>query len=311
MRPMSHAYTNRTSGDGKLVVKKYVGPGAAERGHRECHALRALRGIVPVPAVITAESTTLTLQHMPGDHGQDLIRAGRSVEVMSALGSALRRLHNADTRMLDTSVPTPGTGTVIVHGDYGPNNVLVDPRNSVVTAVLDWEWAHLGDPIEDLAWCEWIVRAIDPVALPFMNHFYAAYGATTPDWPVRKAAMIRRLEEVVAFTRAWDPRSARLRRREDQLANTPGPSRRKARAHEPQPGALKPPCPGVDPPPAWGLKAGQTRFPRSASPTSDVLYDGAAASDYFLAHTRQPRLVSVSGVTTRSSIPAGRCECRA
>jgi hypothetical protein len=23
--------------------------------------------------------------------------------------------------------------------------------------VLDWEWAHRGEPVEDLAWCEWIV----------------------------------------------------------------------------------------------------------------------------------------------------------
>ncbi|WP_461012009.1 phosphotransferase [Streptomyces capparidis] len=45
-----------------------------------------------------------------------------------------------------------------MHGDFGPNNVLLNPGTFEVTAVVDGEFAHLGDPVEDLAWCEWIVR---------------------------------------------------------------------------------------------------------------------------------------------------------
>jgi aminoglycoside phosphotransferase (APT) family kinase protein len=37
-----------------------------------------------------------------------------------------------------------------VHGDYRIGNVMVGPRGLV--GVLDWEFAHIGDPIEDLAW---------------------------------------------------------------------------------------------------------------------------------------------------------------
>jgi aminoglycoside phosphotransferase (APT) family kinase protein len=40
--------------------------------------------------------------------------------------------------------------TTIVHGDYGFHNLLVDADRSVVTAVLDWELATLGDPLSDL-----------------------------------------------------------------------------------------------------------------------------------------------------------------
>lgn len=51
--------------------------------------------------------------------------------------------------------PLPGApsrpGVVLVHGDYGPNNTLLDPAARQVTAVLDWEWAHAGDAVEDLA----------------------------------------------------------------------------------------------------------------------------------------------------------------
>jgi aminoglycoside phosphotransferase (APT) family kinase protein len=38
----------------------------------------------------------------------------------------------------------------LVHGDYRIGNVVFD--ESGVRAVLDWELAHVGDPIEDLGW---------------------------------------------------------------------------------------------------------------------------------------------------------------
>lgn len=38
----------------------------------------------------------------------------------------------------------------LVHGDYRVGNVLFDA--SGVRAILDWELAHVGDPIEDLGW---------------------------------------------------------------------------------------------------------------------------------------------------------------
>ena len=40
--------------------------------------------------------------------------------------------------------------TVVVHGDFRVGNLLVDGEGLV--AVLDWEFAHLGDQREDLAW---------------------------------------------------------------------------------------------------------------------------------------------------------------
>jgi aminoglycoside phosphotransferase (APT) family kinase protein len=40
--------------------------------------------------------------------------------------------------------------TTVVHGDFKPGNLLLDGQH--VTAVLDWETAHLGDPHEDLGW---------------------------------------------------------------------------------------------------------------------------------------------------------------
>jgi aminoglycoside phosphotransferase (APT) family kinase protein len=39
---------------------------------------------------------------------------------------------------------------VLVHGDYRHGNLIIGPTG--VHAVLDWELAHHGDPVEDLAW---------------------------------------------------------------------------------------------------------------------------------------------------------------
>ncbi len=44
----------------------------------------------------------------------------------------------------------PPLGPVLVHGDFKPGNVLV--RDGELTALLDWELAHIGDPGEDLGW---------------------------------------------------------------------------------------------------------------------------------------------------------------
>ncbi|MPY91540.1 MAG: phosphotransferase [Acidimicrobiia bacterium] len=44
----------------------------------------------------------------------------------------------------------PSQGTVLVHGDVKAGNILLEGER--VVALLDWELAHLGDPMEDLGW---------------------------------------------------------------------------------------------------------------------------------------------------------------
>jgi len=43
----------------------------------------------------------------------------------------------------------------LVHGDYRVGNFLVEltDDDARLTGILDWEMVHLGDPLEDLAWC--------------------------------------------------------------------------------------------------------------------------------------------------------------
>jgi aminoglycoside phosphotransferase (APT) family kinase protein len=60
-----------------------------------------------------------------------------------------RPLFDLAFRRLEGSLPaTPRP--VLVHGDFRNGNLLVDA--SGIRAVLDWELAHVGDPMEDLGW---------------------------------------------------------------------------------------------------------------------------------------------------------------
>ena len=40
--------------------------------------------------------------------------------------------------------------TCLVHSDFNPKNILVDPESLEVTGLLDWEFAHSGSPYTDL-----------------------------------------------------------------------------------------------------------------------------------------------------------------
>lgn len=44
----------------------------------------------------------------------------------------------------------PAVPAVLVHADFKANNLLISPEGRLT--VIDWELAHPGDPVEDLAW---------------------------------------------------------------------------------------------------------------------------------------------------------------
>ncbi len=57
----------------------------------------------------------------------------------------------ATIRYLQANPPPPAQKLALVHGDYRTGNFLHDGSGGI-NAILDWEMAHLGDPLEDLAW---------------------------------------------------------------------------------------------------------------------------------------------------------------
>ena len=53
-------------------------------------------------------------------------------------------------RWLRERDPGPSKEVTLVHGDFRHGNLIIGPDG--VRAVLDWELAHFGDPMEDLGW---------------------------------------------------------------------------------------------------------------------------------------------------------------
>ncbi|HVX16533.1 MAG TPA: phosphotransferase family protein [Acidimicrobiales bacterium] len=53
-------------------------------------------------------------------------------------------------RWLRANIPDVDGPVVLVQGDTGPGNFMY--RDGRVVAVVDWELAHLGDPMDDIAW---------------------------------------------------------------------------------------------------------------------------------------------------------------
>jgi aminoglycoside phosphotransferase (APT) family kinase protein len=53
-------------------------------------------------------------------------------------------------RWLASNHPEPSMRPVLLHGDMRNGNLIVDGAG--LAAIVDWELAHVGDPMEDLAW---------------------------------------------------------------------------------------------------------------------------------------------------------------
>jgi aminoglycoside phosphotransferase (APT) family kinase protein len=80
---------------------------------------------------------------------------------------------------LRANIPDVDVQPVIVQGDTGPGNFLY--RDGHITAVLDWELGHFGDPMADLGWL-----ALRAAQEPFTNFAdrladYEKFSGTTVD----------------------------------------------------------------------------------------------------------------------------------
>ena len=67
----------------------------------------------------------------------------------------------------------------LVHGDLVPVNILV--RDGKLAAVLDTEWARIGDPLIDVAWFGHIVRYHHPSDYPAAWAGFVETAGIDPD----------------------------------------------------------------------------------------------------------------------------------
>jgi tRNA A-37 threonylcarbamoyl transferase component Bud32 len=215
---LKHGYTNATAADGRSVVKRYRGPDGDLRRHNEITALSGVAGQISVPPLLAVADGEITLGLMSGRPGQELLEE-KPEEVLYATGRLARRLATVDLSLVAALDAAPD-GTVLVHGDFGPQNLLLEEDSAEPTALLDWEFAHIGDPVEDIAWAEWIVRTHHAQLVPTLSALFAGYGAEPP-WRLRRQSMLAKCQWLLGFARRWpDPAQTGVELWQQRLAAT-------------------------------------------------------------------------------------------
>ena len=111
------------------------------------------------------------------DAGPGAAELARYTEVLRTIAPDPHPALELAIRWLGARLPAPSKPS-LVHGDYRLGNVIVGREG--LSAVIDWELAHAGDPMEDLGWLcvrSWRFGAdAQPVAgLCARERLFAAY----------------------------------------------------------------------------------------------------------------------------------------
>lgn len=100
-------------------------------------------------ARLAPEALQLDFMELPSHPAREALEYWSAVVAEDALHP--QPIAEAAIRHLQRELPDPSADCVLVHGDYRSGNFLYD-QDGTIQGVLDWEMAHLGDPLEDLAW---------------------------------------------------------------------------------------------------------------------------------------------------------------
>lgn len=162
---------------GAILLARVPGRSDFPSADADVEAERELvaRDLMRLTAVLHGlDPKRLAIAHLgaPGDPGCHAdVQLARLDVLLEALANDALDLQRFAASALHRHPPTAAR-TSLVHSDMGPGNFLFEGR--VVTAILDWEVAHWGDPMEDLA-----AIAVRDVATPIgsLSDRYAEYAA--------------------------------------------------------------------------------------------------------------------------------------
>ena len=217
--------------DGVRLVEKRMTD--AERHRTEVRALRALSyvGDLPTPELVEDRPGAILMTEMPG-HRLDDVDAETRLAGLSASASLLRRLHEvpapaglaprpddeavvaryraSDGPALPLVIP-PSSGRVFCHGDWTDGNLLF--AEGRITAIVDWEAAHVGDPLRELSRAAWGAGRKDSRSSAALIDGYGADADEVHRWDAIHAAELwlwfaeagppEYLAELTAELREW------------------------------------------------------------------------------------------------------------
>lgn len=191
--------------DGRRLVEKRLADAA--RHDTEVRALRALRDTdLPTPELVAEHPGAIVMTELPGRRVDDLDPDAR-LAALQASAPLLRRLHRlappagmppapddaaiiaryraAGAPALPLDIPPP-SGIAFCHGDWTDGNLLA--TDGRITGIVDWESAHVGDPIRELSRAAWGAGRKDPRSARALIEAYGADAAQVEAWNAIHAA---------------------------------------------------------------------------------------------------------------------------
>jgi len=189
-----------------LVEKRLPDP---LRHQAELLALRALAGTgLPVPRIVEVGPGSILMTFMPGER-LDSSGADRRLDRLGASATVLHRLHDLQppaglptapddgliiSRYRDAGGPPlplevpSAVPPVFCHGDWTDGNLLA--VDGTITGVIDWEAAHLGDPLRELSRAAWTAARKDPRSFEVLVEAYGADPDRVRAWlPIHAAEL--------------------------------------------------------------------------------------------------------------------------
>ncbi|MEJ3405396.1 phosphotransferase [Rathayibacter sp. YIM 133350] len=163
---------------------------------------------IPVPALVEVHPGSILMTLMPGER-LDRVDHGLRLDQLRASASILRRLHalkppqglpdapddaliieryrEAGGPPLPFTIP-PANPPVFCHGDWTDGNLLT--HRGRISAVIDWEAAHLGDPLRELSRAAWGAARKDPRSFAALAEGYGVPVAALQPWvPIHAAEL--------------------------------------------------------------------------------------------------------------------------
>jgi aminoglycoside phosphotransferase (APT) family kinase protein len=110
-------------------------------------------------------------------------------------------LESAFAWLLD-NVPRNVERLAIVHSDVGFHNMLTTD-DGTITALVDWEFSHPGDPAEDLGYCRQFIEPLMPWD-EFLDAYVAAGGVPYREDGSRFYEVWRGVRNAVCCSVSWN-----------------------------------------------------------------------------------------------------------
>jgi len=167
-----------------MIVKAVAGETIARKILRDEQFTNARKNLVAQLGIAAAR-----IHQVPTDGLQQLVvedQLSMYQQILVDLGEP-HPVCDIAFRWLEKNRPTQ-TRTSLVHGDFRLGNVVVGTDG--LEAILDWELAHLGDPMEDLGWLcvrAWRFGGAHPVAgLGSYEELFDSYASESGVRPERE-----------------------------------------------------------------------------------------------------------------------------